>query len=398
MSAQKFLTPIDMNNNEIQNVRIQQLASDPGSPVEGQIWENTTSHTFKVFLNGATVTLGASSGTVSTVSVVTANGFAGSVANNTSTPAITVSTSVTGITKGDGTALSAATAGTDYVVPSGNITGTAGNLSGTPTLPNGTAATTQTAGDSTTKLATTAFVAAATSALAQGFQIKPTATVVDTAAMPAGTYSNGTAGVGATFTVTATGTTTIDGHVLAAADLVLLTAQASAFQNGLYTVTTAGTTGVSTVLTRHVDMDSAAEFSGALIPVGSTGTAQGNSLWLANPSGTVTVGTTSIPLSELNKATDLAAGTGITITGNSVAVTGYSTLPHIFNSAAIGDGSATSLTVTHNLNNSFPLVQVYSAAAGGLVICGVVATSANVVTLSFTTAPASSDIHCVVVG
>lgn len=154
----------------------------------------------------------------------------------------------------------------------------------------------------------------------QGLQVKPTATVVATSALPAGTYANGTSGVGATFTVTATGTTTVDGHVLAANDLVLLTAQASAFQNGLYTVTTAGATGVATVLTRHVDMDSALEFSGGFVPVGSTGTTNPNSLWLANPSTPVTVGTTSIPFTELNRATDLSQGTGITISGNQVSI------------------------------------------------------------------------------
>ncbi len=53
-------------------------------------------------------------GTVSEVSVVSANGFAGSVANATSTPAITLTTSITGMLKGNGTALSAGTAGTDY--------------------------------------------------------------------------------------------------------------------------------------------------------------------------------------------------------------------------------------------------------------------------------------------
>ena len=55
------------------------------------------------------------SGTVTTVSVTSANGFAGTVATATSTPAITLSTTVTGILKGNGTAISAATAGTDYV-------------------------------------------------------------------------------------------------------------------------------------------------------------------------------------------------------------------------------------------------------------------------------------------
>jgi hypothetical protein len=51
----------------------------------------------------------ATSGTVTSVSVVTANGLAGSVANPTSTPAITLSTTVTGILQGNGTAISAAT-------------------------------------------------------------------------------------------------------------------------------------------------------------------------------------------------------------------------------------------------------------------------------------------------
>ena len=58
-------------------------------------------------------------GTVTTVSVVSANGLAGSVANATSTPAITLSTTVTGLLKGNGTAISAAVSGTDYQ-PAGN--------------------------------------------------------------------------------------------------------------------------------------------------------------------------------------------------------------------------------------------------------------------------------------
>jgi hypothetical protein len=55
-----------------------------------------------------------SSGTVTSVSVVSANGFAGTVATATTTPAITLTTSITGVLKGNGTAISAAVAGTDY--------------------------------------------------------------------------------------------------------------------------------------------------------------------------------------------------------------------------------------------------------------------------------------------
>ena len=66
-----------------------------------------------------------SSGTVSSISVVSANGLAGTVATATTTPAITLSTTITGVLKGNGTAISAATAGTDYVAPGTATTFTA---------------------------------------------------------------------------------------------------------------------------------------------------------------------------------------------------------------------------------------------------------------------------------
>ena len=53
-------------------------------------------------------------GTVTSVSVVSANGLAGTVATATTTPAITLSTTITGLLKGNGTAISAAASGTDY--------------------------------------------------------------------------------------------------------------------------------------------------------------------------------------------------------------------------------------------------------------------------------------------
>lgn len=70
------------------------------------------------------------SGTVSSVSVVSANGFAGTVATETTTPAITVSTSITGILKGNGTAISAAVAG-DFPTLNQSTTGTAANATNT---------------------------------------------------------------------------------------------------------------------------------------------------------------------------------------------------------------------------------------------------------------------------
>jgi len=58
--------------------------------------------------NGVTWNYIGKDGTVTNVSVVTANGFSGSVANPTVSPAITLSTTISGIIKGNGGALTAA--------------------------------------------------------------------------------------------------------------------------------------------------------------------------------------------------------------------------------------------------------------------------------------------------
>jgi hypothetical protein len=61
-------------------------------------------------------------GTVTSVSVVSANGFTGTSSGG-STPALTLTTSITGVLKGNGTAIQAATSGTDYQAPIGTISG-----------------------------------------------------------------------------------------------------------------------------------------------------------------------------------------------------------------------------------------------------------------------------------
>jgi hypothetical protein len=75
-----------------------------------------------------------SSGTVTSVSVISTNGFAGSVATSTTTPAITISTTVTGLLKGNGTAISAASAGTDYLVYGSLSVGSPNSASGSGSI------------------------------------------------------------------------------------------------------------------------------------------------------------------------------------------------------------------------------------------------------------------------
>lgn len=103
-----------------------------GTPTNGQLLiGNGTGYTLATLTAGANVTItnsaggitiaasggGGGGGTVTTVSVATANGFAGTVANATTTPAITLTTTITGLLEGNGTAVAAATTtGTGSVV------------------------------------------------------------------------------------------------------------------------------------------------------------------------------------------------------------------------------------------------------------------------------------------
>jgi len=104
---------------------------------QGAITLTTTGTSGAATLVGNTLNIpnyasGGGSGTVTSVSVVSSNGFAGTVATNTTTPAITISTTVTGLLKGNGTAISAATAGTDYqaaLTGTGFVKSTGGTIS-----------------------------------------------------------------------------------------------------------------------------------------------------------------------------------------------------------------------------------------------------------------------------
>ena len=64
----KFLTNLDLQKNELQNAAIQNLATDPASPVQGQIYYNTASDAIKVYDGAAWITLATGGGTVTSVS------------------------------------------------------------------------------------------------------------------------------------------------------------------------------------------------------------------------------------------------------------------------------------------------------------------------------------------
>ena len=120
-----------------------------------------------------------------------------------------------------------------------------------------------------------------------------TACLVTSASNLSSIYVNGTSGVGATLTSTTTSALTIDGVSLVVTNRVLLTGQTSAFQNGIYTLTTQGDGSTPWVLTRSTDYDTNSEIlPGNVVPV-TSGTQYGESSWLQTATVT-TMGTSSI--------------------------------------------------------------------------------------------------------
>lgn len=122
--------------------------------------------------------------------------------------------------------------------------------------------------------ATKSYVDAAVSALNPADAVYAASTI-----SIAGSYFNGVAGIGATFTTTATGVFTVDGVTPPLLSRVLIKNQASGFQNGIYNLTTAGALGISAIFTRALDYNTASDMNVAgLIPV-QNGTLNALSAW-----------------------------------------------------------------------------------------------------------------------
>lgn len=147
--------------------------------------------------------------------------------------------------------------------------------------------------------------------VAAAVQSGMTVKLATAAALPAGTYSNSLG----TFTVTATGTLTVDGVVTALNDTILVKDQVSTFQNGLYYVSTAGAVGVSAVLTRMPGWTTAGAFqAGTCVGTGPAGTANPSKVFQQTSTTCATLGTDAITYGlAVTTAPDAATGTkGIT--------------------------------------------------------------------------------------
>ena len=282
----------------------------------------------QVTINGTTIALGAS-GTISASNpnaLIIGTGLSGTSYDGSTPVTIAIDSTVATLT-GSQTLINKSMSGSSNTftnIPNSALTNSSVTI-GTTAIALG--ATSLTLGGLTSvtvtqdpvsalQLATKQYV----DAVAQGLDAKASVRNGSTTAYTA-TYSNGTAGVGATLTNAGTLVAfSADGVTNSVGDRVLIKNQASALQNGIYTVTTAGSGAVAWVLTRATDMDTWAEVPNSFVFV-EDGTTLADTGWVCTSNAGGTMGTTAINWVQFSGAGTYTAGTGLTLTGTQFSIT-----------------------------------------------------------------------------
>lgn len=190
-----------------------------------------------------------------------------------------------------------------------------------------------------------------------------------------------------TANITLSGAQSIDGVSVIAGDRILVKSQSAGSANGIY-LAAAG------AWSRATDFDTAAEALGAATFV-SEGTTQGNSVWLQTTDAPITLNTTALVFTQIGAGSSYTAGNGVLISSGVISVDPTVTARKA--SATIGDGSATTITFTHNLNTQDVHVAVKEVATNAGVITDYVANGVNTVQLTFGTAPTSGQYRVTVI-
>jgi hypothetical protein len=457
--ARKFLVSIDLSKNELQNAVIQNLATAPASPVAGQVYYNTVDNQLYIYngtrwevagnaVQSGTLASRPAAGSVDSGTIYYAtdnylfyysNGSAWQQTNAFGT--VTAQTSY-GASSGDGSSTNYARADHTHGTPAlgtatpnavAGITGSAGSAA-TPSKEDHTHALVPTANIDWAgyKITSLGAPSADGDAANKGY-VDSVAQGLDTkASVVAATTTNGTLA-----TAFANGQI-VDGVTLATGNRILIKNQTDATANGIYVVAASGAPSRST------DMDNGTEFPGAYVFV-EQGTVNGDTGWVCTNNSPVTLGTTNITWTQfsgagtytasngvlltgsnftfaprsgyglqtgtsgaevklattsgLNLSSDLAvgAGNGIQVLTNTVAID--TSVVVVKYGANVGDGSSTSYTITHNLNTRDVQVVLYdNSAPYAEVICDVLHTTVNTVTLQFSIAPTSNQYRVVVQG
>ncbi len=148
-----------------------------------------------------------------------------------------------------------------------------------------------------------------------GLDVKNSVQFASTANV-AGTYNNGAG----TITAGSNGALSMDGGTPSIGDRVLLKDQTSNVQNGIYTVTTAGSGSAAYILTRANDADTAAEITGGSFFFVEQGSANADNGYVTTHNGTPTLGSSAITFEQFSGAGQIGAGDALTKSGNTLNV------------------------------------------------------------------------------
>jgi hypothetical protein len=286
--AQKFLTNINLNQNQLINATFEKLATDPGSGFEGQLIYNTTTDTIKVYTGSAwksiphTIVSGGGAGIAEALTVSENNGTITLTLNVADTDSAGLLPAAFWQMLNDAT--SDATA-SKLVKRDGN-----GNAKvATPT--------------DAAHIATKGYVDAARQGLdvKQSVRVATTATINIASDLEAGDE--------------------IDGVTLVAGDRVLVKNQAAGgaahVDNGIYVVVASG------AASRSSDANGTAD-TGELKPGTFTfveeGTVNADKGFVVSTNGTITVGSTAIAWTQFSGAGSFTAGDGLSQNGNTINV------------------------------------------------------------------------------
>jgi hypothetical protein len=200
---------------------------------------------------------------------------------------------------------------------------------------------------------------------------------------------------------------TIDGITMASGDRVLVRAQTAGAENGIYVWN-----GAATAMVRSLDANTFPELEQATTTV-EEGTGAGVTYRQTAVNGTLgttavswttlgtsapTASTTQAGIMRLATQAEVDTGTAADLAVSPQTLTSWSgRLRKV--SANVGDGSATSYTVTHNLNTRDVIVRVFpNSGTFDDVEVDVQRTSVNAVAVVFATAPAANAYRVVVLG
>ena len=193
--------------------------------------------------------------------------------------------------------------------------------------------------------------------IASGINFHQSVRLATVAALPANTYNNGTAGVGATLTGNVNGALSVDGVAAVVGNRILVKDEVTQANNGIYTVTQVGSGAAVYILTRATDFDTAGtgvnKIDAGDFFLATAGSTQANTSWVQQTPLPITVGTTSIVFIQFGAPITYSAGTGLTLAGTVFSITSTGLTASTYGSASSvpviafnAQGQATSVTDT----------------------------------------------------